>query len=361
MIWKDGERWRWNDKFVNWLREQAENGLVVNKIVEITNVDYKRLQLIAKENNIEFKIHPNDSGQNQIYHDYDWCYYMYMNKGMNHEEMAKEAGCTKRVIEKWCCERHRLTQEFRMKNKKLSEKQSDLMIGSVLGDGHIDKRETQPLFILSHAENQKEYLYWKYEIMKDFCNIEPVVYKGSKQEFNGKMYNCQNSYRMATRIQNCFIKYREMSIIELLKELNEFSFSIWILDDGHRSRSNWSLCVARFSEEEKNCAIEIINKAFGLSAYIQNSDKRYLNFTSNDSRKLDEIIKRNIPNNLDIVKYKILEKDITKPVNKYFYNGMKLSDYCRKNNLKYTYGAQLLNKGYNMDCVIKKMEEKRDE
>ena len=45
---------------------------------------------------------------------------------------------------------------------------------------------------------------------------------------------------------------------------------------------------------------------------------RYLLFNSTSSRKIDTLILKYIPNELDIIKYKILDKKITKP-NNYIY------------------------------------------
>lgn len=52
---------------------------------------------------------------------------------------------------------------------------------------------------------------------------------------------------------------------------------------------------------------------FGVQGH-QNKDLRYVYFNAESSRKIDDIILRNIPNNLDIIKYKILDKYKHKPV-----------------------------------------------
>ena len=277
-----------------------------------------------------------------IYQEYDWCYQKFIIEGLNHDQMAEEVGCTKRVIEKWCCEKHRLTQKYRQKNKQLNGMQKDLIIGSMLGDGHIDKRESQPIFIVSHAENQKDYLYWKYEILKDLCNIPPTYQDGGKVEFKGnpKEYIKQGSYRVCTRIYNSLLPFREMNKKELINSLNAFSLSIWLLDDGYRSGSNWSICIASFSEEEKLYAIKSLKNKFNLDSYILESDNRYLNFRAKESRILDDIVLGLIPNNLDIVEYKITKNDDKKQPMKRAYikidgRDVLLTDYCQENKLPY--------------------------
>ena len=66
--------------------------------------------------------------------------------------------------------------------------------------------------------------------------------------------------------------------------------------------------MANFTTEERELFISVLNTKFNLIGKIVNCDNRYINFNSDSTKKLDEIILRNIPNNLDIIQYKILNK-----------------------------------------------------
>ena len=279
---------------------------------EIANQLNRTIGAINAKKNKYFEINTNqiykfNKNYKAIYQDYNWCYQKFIIEGLNHKEMAKEANCTQRVIKKWCVEKHKLTQEYRKKNKKIDKLQHDLLIGSMLGDGHIDKRKNSPAFIISHAENQKDYLYYKYNILKNLCNKDPSFIKGGEQYFQttNKSYNCQDAYRICTRINDELKQYRAMDLVELLNNLNEYSFSIWMLDDAHRSIYQWELCIAQME-----CNIEYIIKTlknkFNINAFSR-KDIRYLSFPSNDTLKIDNIILSNIPNDLDIIKHKILK------------------------------------------------------
>lgn len=253
-----------------------------------------------KSNSIKFKA---------PYQDYDWCYEHYVNQGLNHEEMANAANCSKRAIEKWCQEKHHIDTYFRMKEKTINQVQKDLIIGSLLGDGHIDKRENFPLFIVSHAADQKDYLYYKYEIMKDLCEMAPTKYEGKKQyKIVNSICDCQDFYRFNTRTYNALKPFREMSKIDLINQLNEYSFSIWMLDDGHcEQKGYWELCAPLHSDEERFIFVNILSDKFNITA-IEQKDKRYFRFRTEDSFKITKIILNNIPNNLDIMQEKILNK-----------------------------------------------------
>lgn len=297
-----------------------------------------------------------------IYQNYDWCYQKFIIEGLNHQEMADECGATKRVIEKWCTEKHRLTQKFRQKNKQLTQMQRDLIIGSMLGDGHIDRRETQPIFIVSHAENQKDYLFWKYEIVKDLCNIPPSYHKEKEiKHFKIGNYIAQPYYRISTRIHDCFIEIREMNVKELIDNLNELSFSVLMLDDGCRT-DLWSYCIAPYTEEEKEYMIKIFKEKFNIDGYIRESDNRYMWFNAVNSKKIDSIILNNIPNDLDIIKDKILNNDKIHKLSNYrkvlMNDGSQLglSMFCKRNHIStckrdrsYNIVIELYDKGYTKE------------
>lgn len=283
-------------------------------------------------------IKPNNPNFKAIYQDYDWCYERFINKGMSMQEMADEAGTTVRTIQKWCSEKHRLNDWTFKTEKKLNDLQKQIVMFGRLGDGHIDKREDQPMYIEVHAENQKDYLFWKWSILKDICNHEPVYYPNNNKCFNGTVYEVQPTYRLNTRTVYDLKPIRNMSRTEIISKLNELGLSLHLLDDGYRSKSNWQLCLAEYTKDEVNLYIDICQNRFGLKAKVL-KDERYIQFTADSSRLIDSIILNNIPNELDIVQQKIINTYICKPA-KYVYvedNGslIGLNTFCRNHQLIY--------------------------
>ena len=94
--------------------------------------------------------------------------------------------------------------------------------------------------------------------------------------------------------------------VEIISDLDDLGVAIWFLDDGNREECNWRLCFAALDGEEKEKTIEILGQR-GISSHLC-KDTRYLFVNAEGSRKLDEIILNNIPNELDIVKAKIFDK-----------------------------------------------------
>lgn len=285
---------------------------IVEKINLYSGIIRNRSAVSCKANKLGLTkkyMKPNNPNFKAIYQDYNWYYNCFVENGLNHEEMARLANCTKRVIEKWGQEKHHIDVYTRMKNKQLDSLQYDLIIGSLLGDGHIDKRDNFPLFIVSHAENQKDYLYYKYTIMQDLCEMTPTKYEGKKQyKIMDSVCDCQDFYRFNTRTYHALKPFRDMSKIDLLNQLNEYSFSIWMLDDGHcEEKGYWKLCAPLETDKDRCLLKNILFNKFGITA-VEQKDSRYFRFRSKDSARITKMILEHIPNYLDIIQNKIFNK-----------------------------------------------------
>lgn len=307
-------KWEYDLKeLIKYVEEESKKFVGKADLQKAMGVYRDFLNNVEKRHGIKFNYNFNIDNKRSVYYkaiyqDYDWCYQKYVIERKTYQEMADELGVSKRVIQKWCSEKHRLNNNTLKNELHLNNTQRELILASMLGDGHIDKRETQPMFIVSHADNQKDYLYWKYSILENLCNKEPSVVQGKAKDFKGEIYECRKQYRINTKIIYDLKEIRAMTKLDIIRQLNEFQLSIFILDDGHRGNSNWMVCVADFSKEEKDEFINICRNKLNLSCRYQKDD-RYLLFDSISTNKLDEIILDNIPNNLDIIKYKLLENE----------------------------------------------------
>lgn len=301
-------------KAKNWTKEELEiladgyrKELPISEIAK--NLPGRTVNSITeKAHNVgitECVIRKNNPNYTREYQDYDWCFYRYVTLGKTYEEMAKEANCSLRVIQKWCSDIHHINNKTFKILKKLSQKQKDIIIGGILGDGHITPSETQPLYIESHSEHEKDYIFWKYNILKDVCLKEPKYYPSTTKIFtDGKAYDAAAYYRIHTRCLYDLKSLRDKPIVDIIKDINELQLSCHMLDDGSRSECQWEICLASFSQEEIDCYISICKEKFGLNLK-QRIDKRYCAFDSHSSRMLDNIIINNVPCDLDIIKKKI--------------------------------------------------------
>ncbi len=192
----------------------------------------------------------------------------------------------------------------------VSQEEHDLIIGSLMGDASIRKREKNSCFRFTHSIKQKEYANHKRKILKNF-NIS---------EFREVQRKIRDSFihaiDFATKTHSVFNYYRKLfyqtgrKIItpEILNEINSRSLAYWICDDGsyNNKQGYIIICTNSYSFEEHKLMKKFFEKTFNLSPTIGFRDSKYyfLRFKQKDSKKLIGIIKPFIPN---CMKYKIGE------------------------------------------------------
>lgn len=330
--------WTEEDKIL--LEDGLKNNKTLKQIAKELNRSVDSVQTMSSHLGLGDKyLKKNSIKYTAPYQDYNWCFERFINRNMSHQEMADELNVSKRVIQKWCVEKFHLDETTWKHYKKLDSKQRELIIVGTLGDGHIDKRPNQPMYIESHAIDEKDYLFWKYNILKSICKKEPSYYKENTYTFSGdKEYLCKPYYRINTKILDELGEIRVMPNIDKIKNLNEFQLSLLMLDDGNRD-SLWHLCVAGWNNEEIECLLNVFSK-YNIEG-IRQKDVRYLNFTALGSKNIDEMILNNIPNDLDIVKKKITENNKIHPFHNSFYvllpddSKIGLHTYCKQKGINY--------------------------
>ena len=124
------------------------------------------------------------------------------------------------------------TEIRKLKKIDFSEYQRAVIIGSILGDGCLCENwsKTNYRLIISHSIIQKEYIEWKYEILKQYVLTEPKVHEGTQ------------SYRLRTISHPYLSELRELfypngkkclpkNVKEFLK--NPLTLAVWFMDDGN--------------------------------------------------------------------------------------------------------------------------------
>lgn len=263
------------------------------------------------------------------YKNKDWLYKKHIIEKLQEKDIAILCNVSMGTINYWL-RKHKLNRKYNKENYNLTKNQFDLFVGSYFGDGGFSHSCVQDSTScnFSHANNQLEYLNFKYKIVSNMCKTYPKWQESNKiNRFSTLNFRCLNY----------FVKNSKDVLLDLL---NETSLSIWVLDDGNRTKYNWSLSFQRFEHVFKLKIIDKLHESFGLNGkLIKCGGGQILQFTAESSRKLDLIILKNIPNDIDVVKYKISDKEISKPkIKKYVHhNGCNITvyEYCKMKNISY--------------------------
>lgn len=167
------------------------------------------------------------------------------------------------------------------KGLNLSEIQESLLIGSMLGDGNlrITGENTEANFTVDHSEDQKDYVFWKYEIMEKWVLTPPkrvtrTYHKDPSRETISWRF-LTISHPEFTRFYDLFYredgpKETEKVLPESIKELLEdpLSLAVWFMDDGTKSGESIFLNTQNFTRKEQEGLIECLKENFGVEGRI---------------------------------------------------------------------------------------------
>jgi hypothetical protein len=204
----------------------------------------------------------------------------------------------------------------RLANEKpLSQEAKDVIVGSLLGDGHITP---WGYFSEKHSEKQIEYLEHKASFLTPILNDNSFRADSYiDKRYKTKIY----SFSVRTIVHSDLLAFRKMfykqdngKYLKILPEniselLNERVLAIWYMDDGY---TDWgyrngikeypnSLCQCKISSEsfsyEENVSLkEILFKKWNLNSQIKfrdkNETKPYLRLDCKSSIKFTNAFKK---------------------------------------------------------------------
>ena len=227
-----------------------------------------------------------------------------LRAGLTVKQMAVNYKCGQVVVKKrikefglvWLSDTGGSIQvrNLRIQEASLTQRQRDIIIGSILGDGYISRNKSKVTgqivgntsIQMFQCKERKDYLLWKADELKPF----------TKDAYQDKKYltyyvNTVN-YNLFNEFYNLFIKDGKKIVpVNIVDYLNELVLAVLYMDDGHTEKSMSSICSEGFTEDENYILAEAIEaeikkckrKKYGGFNY-------YLNFPAVEHRKLHRII-----------------------------------------------------------------------
>lgn len=197
----------------------------------------------------------------------------------------------------------------------ITKKQRELIIGSLLGDAtmRIGKGAKNANVKMEHGLNQKEYVEWKYEILKPWVFTPPKL--SYRYRENGERYLKSWWFRTIrhpklTEIYKKFYigeesKNRKKIIPRFLEEnITPLMLSVLIMDDGSYSKKKIDISTYSFSLEDICFFQKCLKNIFDVeSNFYKDRDKGYrMYFNQKETKKLIKLIS---PYIIPSMKYKI--------------------------------------------------------
>jgi ubiquinol-cytochrome c reductase cytochrome b subunit len=190
-----------------------------------------------------------------------------------------------------------------------------VIIGSLLGDGHAEKRSDNGGTRISFYQESTHlsYLLWLHDFLsiRGYCNINrPVI--TTRLGKNGVVRKVLKfhtwTYNSFNWIHDLFYK-NNIKIIpsNIAYYLTPLALAIWIMDDGAKVSKGLKLCTNSFTYSDCVLLIKALNDNFALKSSIQSagSPNQYIIYIWKESMPLLRTIVS--PYIIPEMKYKIIE------------------------------------------------------
>ena len=188
-------------------------------------------------------------------------------------------------------EARRITYSTEIRNLKqrlhLSDIQKAVVIGNILGDGHLEPNWSRTNYRLkiAHANAQADYLLWQYEILKDWVLSKPAHYaKTASIRFR------TISHLELTELRNIFYK----GVIKIIPKniqgyLTPLVMAVWFMDDGNALKEGgiirgYHLNTQSFTFAENEILASVLKRNFDIACSVVRNNGKYRLYIGAKSR-----------------------------------------------------------------------------
>ncbi len=192
--------------------------------------------------------------------------------------------------------------------------QFQLIIGSLMGDARLECRSKSirvkhtARLRIHQSDKQKNYVFWKYQILKNLVIRGPRFTKVWYDKKRNKNHYSWYFHTVSSETLGLFHKlfYRNgIKVVptELLKELNSLGLAIWYMDDGSNNGNNLTLNTHCFSNNEQTVIQDLLRNKFGIiTTLVKDRNKLKIGIGSREYQKFIDLVKPYIPASMN---YKI--------------------------------------------------------
>ena len=160
-----------------------------------------------------------------------------------------------------------------------------MIIGSLLGDGHLEKRKqgVGTRFKFEQSSQNVEYLMWffSYFSQRGYCNLnKPKLKKRIKNKGKIIYSYSLNSYTFSSLnwIHDMFYKEIEGKYIKIIptnieQYLTPISLAIWFMDDGSKLGKGAKIATNCFTKTDLVKLCQILKNKFNITVTVQSGGK----------------------------------------------------------------------------------------
>lgn len=180
----------------------------------------------------------------------------------------------------------------------ITTRQDAIIIGTLLGDGCLEKNGKGTRLRLEHSHTQKSYLVWKYEELKGLVTGSIMKVRGY-HKVNKMFYD---SFRMYTFSNPVFDRYRNMFYLNNKKIISldiasllthPLSLAVWFMDDGYKRNdcNAFRLGTDSFTKDEQYLLQSVLKSNFGIETTVHKKGKYWnLYIPERESKKFIALV-----------------------------------------------------------------------
>lgn len=214
-----------------------------------------------------------------------------------------------------------MSQRIQVKELSLDEKQKDILIGHLLGDGclyPLPNSEKASLKV-EQSLKQKEFVDWLFKIFYDFIRTPPkekhYICSTSKGVFQkNSIYFNTLSFKLFYSFYKMFYQNKKKVIPDNIEQLlTPLSFTVWFMGDGSVKSKECNgriLNTHGFTSSEIEKLVQILNLKFSLKASIRRQkDGLQIYISAKSAENLHKLVS---PHLLPSFRYKLPNLKINK-------------------------------------------------
>lgn len=167
-----------------------------------------------------------------------------------------------------------------------SQNQIDLIVGSMLGDARLECRSSGVKYPVSarlrihQSDKQKEYVFWKYSLLKNLVLKEPRKVKTwhdpKRQKDHFSWYFHTKTLSELGEIYHYFYKNNVKILPEdVFDSINQRVLAIWFMDDGSNTGSGLTISTHCFNLIDQERIKTFLKEKYEINATIVKDRSRF--------------------------------------------------------------------------------------
>lgn len=168
----------------------------------------------------------------------------------------------------------------------LTPQQKEILFGSLLGDARLECRSHSgsARLRIHHAESQRTYLLWKYDIFRPFVMREPWNIRWfdhrTRKEYQSWFFHTKTMMEFRPYHQMFYANGKKFLPGTIEDLLTPRALAVWFMDDGCCFSKGATLNTQSFSLHENAVLQNVFLKKFSIHVSIQR-DRRNFRLTMN--------------------------------------------------------------------------------